>query len=133
MENKTEPTQRKLARWRRPEPTQRNLATSLPVAQGLSEPPTSAFFFFILKKIKISKIYVHFEKFQKYPRSPPHWATGPKCNFISLNSQRGPWQKKKACRPPQGRQGPVACWAGDRVPFALYKPWPPYAAIPFVI
>jgi len=23
------------------------------------------FFFFILKKIKISKIYVHFEKFQK--------------------------------------------------------------------
>ena len=29
-----------------------------------------AFFFFILKKIKISKIYVRFENFRKYPRSP---------------------------------------------------------------
>ena len=27
-----------------------------------------AFFFFIFKKIKISKIYVRFEIFQKYPR-----------------------------------------------------------------
>ena len=41
--------------------------------------------------------------------------------------------KKRACRPPQGRQGPVARWGGDRVPSPLYKPWPPYAAIPFVI
>ena len=32
-------------------------------------------------------------------------------------------KKKGACRPLGGRQGPL--------PF--YKPWPPYAAIPFVI
>ena len=38
-----------------------------------------------------------------------------------------------ACRPPQGRQGPVARWGGDRVPSPLYKPWPPFAAIPVVI
>ena len=70
--------------------------------------------------------------FKNTPRSPPNRATGPKC-FFSSNSQRGPWQKKGACRPPQGRQGPVARWGGDRVPFTLYKPWPPYAVIPFVI
>jgi hypothetical protein len=35
-------------------------------------PATTRFFlFYIKKKIKISKIYVRFEKFQKYPRSPP--------------------------------------------------------------
>ena len=32
---------------------------------------TGGFFFFIFFKIKISKIYVCFEIFQKYPRSPP--------------------------------------------------------------
>ena len=47
----------------------------------------------------------------------PHRATGPKCNFFSSNSQRGPWRKKRgACRPLGGRQGPL--------PF--YKPWPPF-------
>ena len=50
--------------------------------------------------------------------------------------------KKRPCRPPNGRQGPVAHPWGDRglslvggatesLPF--YKPWPPYAAILFVI
>ena len=39
----------------------------------------------------------------------------------------------RACRPPQGRQGPVARWGGDRVPSPVYKPWLPFAAIPFVI
>ena len=31
---------------------------------------SAAFSFLYLKKIKISKIYVCFEKFQKYPRAP---------------------------------------------------------------
>jgi len=52
------------------------------------------FSFLYLKKIKISKIYVRFEKFQNYP-GRPMWATGPRCNFFSLNLQRGPWSKKK--------------------------------------
>ena len=47
------------------------------------------FSFLYFLKIKISKIYVRFEIFQKYPRSP-HRATGPKCNFFSSNLQRGP-------------------------------------------
>ena len=80
--------------------------------------------------------------FKNISWSPPHRATGPNCNFFSSNSQRGPWQKKGlsptqgatgACRPPQGRQGPVARWGGRQDPLPLYKPWPPYAAIPFVI
>ena len=41
--------------------------------------------------------------------------------------------KKRACRPLQGRQGPVARWGGDRVPSPLYKPWSSFAVIPVVI
>ena len=52
--------------------------------------------------------------FKNIPRSPPHRATCPKCNFFSSNSQRGPWQKKGACRPPNGQQGLVAHPRGDR-------------------
>ena len=37
--------------------------------------------------------------FKNTLRSPPHRATGPKCNFFSLNLQRGPWKKNGACRP----------------------------------
>ena len=56
------------------------------------------------------------ENFKNIPRSPFHRATGPKCYFFFSNLQRSPWRKKKgACRPPQGRQGPVARWGGDRV------------------
>jgi len=53
-----------------------------------------AFFFFIFKKIKISKIYVHFGKFQKYTSVAPHRATGP-------------------------LHGPVAHPEGDRDPFVI--------------
>ena len=51
--------------------------------------------------------------FKNTPRSPPHRATGLKCNFFSSNSQWGPWKKKGpvapqratgACRPPLRRQ-----------------------------
>ena len=93
------------------------------------------FFFFIFKKIKISKIYVCFGKFQKYTPVALWGATGFKCNFFSSNLQRSPWRKKKRracrpqratgpCRPPQGRPtsgpslqapgGPIAPPAGDR-------------------
>ena len=54
--------------------------------------------------------------FKNIPWSPSHRATGPKCNFFSSNLQRSPWRKKRgACRPPNGRQGPVAHPSGDRV------------------
>ena len=66
--------------------------------------------------------------FKNIPRSPSHRTTAPKCNFFSSNLQRSPWRKKKAlsppqratgaCRPPLGRQGPVARWGGDRAFFS---------------
>ena len=59
--------------------------------------------------------------FKNIPRSPPIERQALSVIFFSSNSQRGPWQKKKACRPPNGRQGPVARWAGDRVPFPLCR------------
>ena len=50
------------------------------------------------------------KNFKNIPRSPYGGATGLKCNFFSSNLQRSPWRKKKrgACRPPNGRQAPVA-------------------------
>src|SRR6185503_4671911 len=57
-------------------------------------------------KIKISKIYVGFGKFQKYTPVALWGATGLKCNFFSSNLQRSPWRKK--------RGGPVAPTTGDR-------------------
>jgi hypothetical protein len=73
------------------------------------------FFFFILKKIKISKIYVRFEKFQKYPRSPPIGRHALSV-FFSSNLQQGPWPKKGGLSPPGGRQGGLSPPSGDRVP-----------------
>ena len=68
-----------------------------------------SFFFFIFKKIKISKIYVYFEKFQKYTPVALWGATGPKCNFFPQICNeilgRGRVRARGACRPPNGRQG----------------------------
>ena len=77
------------------------------------------------------------ENFKNIPRSPSHRATGPKCNFFLQICNEVPGKKKGACRPPNGRQGPVARSGGDRglspVQGATGAPPPPYAAIPFVI
>ena len=76
--------------------------------------------------------------FKNIPRSPSHRATGPKCNFFFFKFATKSLEKKKdlsppsplggdrglsptpratgACRPPLGRQGPVARWGGDRPP-----------------
>ena len=63
------------------------------------------------------------ENFKNISRSL-YGATGLKCNFFFQICNEVPGEKKnKSCRPLGGRQGPL--------PF--YKPWPPYAAIPFVI
>ena len=70
------------------------------------------FSFLYFLKIKISKIYVRFEIFQKYPPVAPHRATG-KCNFFFQIRNEVPG-KKRPCRPPNGRQGPVAQPTGDR-------------------
>ena len=68
------------------------------------------FLFIFKKKIKISKIYVRFEKFQNYPRSPYGGAPGPRCNFFLqiCNEVHGRKKMKGALSPPP---------SGDR--------WPP--------
>ena len=61
--------------------------------------------------------------FKNIPRSPSHRATCPKCTFFffkfatkSLEKKKGglspPQRATGACRPPLGRQGPVARWGG---------------------
>ena len=100
----------------------------------------SAFFFFILKKIKILKIYVRFEKYQKYPRSPPIGRQALSVIFFS-NSQRGPWEKKNegglvaptraTTGPrPEARQGglsPPPSGDRGRPPYIrIHPPFPPH-------
>ena len=79
--------------------------------------------------------------FKNTPRSPPIGRQALSVIFFLQIRNEVPG-KKKGMSPPQGRQGPVAHPRGDRglSPVwgatgspPLYKPWPPYAAIPFVI
>ena len=85
----------------------------------------AVFSFLYLKKIKNLKIYVHFEKFQKYTPVTLWGATGVKCNFFFFKFAKKSLEKKKreACRP----------LGGDRLPLPYFNPWPLFAAIPFVI
>ena len=80
------------------------------------------FFFFIFFKIKISKIYVRFEIFQKYPRSPPRGRQALSVIFFVQIRNEVPEKKTLratgACRPALGRQGPVASWGDDRAFFS---------------
>ena len=76
-------TTRSLAKKRACRPAQGRQG---PVARwGGDRVPTrmlTLFSFLYFLKIKISKIYVRFEIFQKYLPVAPHRATGPKCNFF---------------------------------------------------
>ena len=62
-------------------------------------------FFYIFKKQKFQKYMSVLKYFKNIPRSPPQRATGPKCNFFSLNLQRGPWKKGGPVAPPTGDRG----------------------------
>ena len=85
------------------------------------------------------------ENFKNIPRSSYGERQGSNVIFFLLQiCNEVPGEKKEGglspppratdpCRPPQGRQGPVAHWGGNRGPSPLFKPWPPFAAIPFVI
>ena len=55
-------------------------------------------------------------KYFKNTPSRPHRATGPKCIFFFKFATRSMAEKNEtgACRPPNGRQGPVAHPRGDR-------------------
>ena len=80
----------------------------------------AVFSFLYFLKIKISKIYVRFEIFQKYPRSPPHRATGPKCNFFLQICNEIPG-KKGACRPPAGDRGAFPPHLSPKIPPKFQK------------
>ena len=70
----------------------------------------AVFSFLYFLKIKISKIYVCFEIFQKFPPSPPHRATGLKCNFFFKFAMRS--LEKKGPVAPQRALGAYRPWAG---------------------
>ena len=65
------------------------------------------------------------ENFKNIPRSPYGGAIGLKYNFFFFKFATKSMEKKK--------RGPVAPPTGDRVPSPYFKPWPPFADIPFVI
>ena len=79
--------------------------------------------------------------FKNIPRSPPIGRQALIVIFFLKIGNEVPGKKKGAYRPPTGDRGlsptPGATGAcrplgGDRG-FPLFKPWPPFAAIPFVI
>ena len=85
----------------------------------------AVFSFLYFLKIKISKIYIRFEIFQKYLRSPPIGQQALSVIFFVQIRNEVP-RKKRPCRPPNGRQGPVAPTSGDR--WAQRAPRPTGAA-----
>ena len=81
----------------------------------------AVFSFLYLKKIKISKIYVGFGKFQKYTRSPYWGATWLKCNFFFFKFATKSLEKKKegGLSPPQRATGSCVLNPGQQ---SLFKP-----------
>ena len=57
------------------------------------------------------------ENFKNIPRSPYGGRQGSNVFFFLqiCNEVSGEKKKRGACRPPNGRQAPVARWGGDRV------------------
>ena len=78
-----------------------------PANMGSTRERKTVFSFLYLKKIKISKIYVRFGKFQKYTTVALWGATGLKCNFFFLQICNEVLGEKK-------KRGPVAPPTGDR-------------------
>ena len=61
------------------------------------------------------------ENFKNIPRSP-YGGDRAQMYFFSSNLQRSPWREKKegGCRPPNGRQAPIARWGGRQAPSPLF-------------
>ena len=85
--------------------------------------PGAIFSFLYLKKIKISKIYVSFEKFQNYPRSPYGRRQALDVIFFFKFATRSLVEKNErgACHPPNGRQGGLSPPLGPPGLPPLYK------------
>ena len=80
--------------------------------------------------------------FKNIPRSPPIGRQALIVIFFLQIRNEVPGKKKGlsptqraigACRPTPGATGPCRPLGGRQGPLPLYKPWPPYAAISFVI
>ena len=78
-------------------------------------------------------------KYFKNTPGRPHRATVHKCIFFVQIRNEVPGKKKALSPPPSGDRGlspPQRATGACRPPLgrqALYKPWPPYAVIRFVI
>jgi len=97
---------------------------------GCPAPVTRDFFFFILKKIKISKIYVRFEKFQKYTPVALWGRQALNVIFLQICNKvpgRGRTGARGACRPPSGDRGAPSTGATG----GLSSPPPPQVTGPY--
>ena len=118
------PTHHSFMSWRKTQKHERPKA-GLPLALLLGRDVLSpgvllaVFSFLYFFKIKISKIYVRFEIFQKYPPVAPHRATGLKCIFFLQIRNEVPGEKKGPVAPPTGDRG-LSPVGGATRPF--YKP-----------
>ena len=74
------------------------------------------------------------ENFKNIPRSPYGGRQGSNVIFFLLQiCNKVPGEKKRGgLSPPQRATGACRPLGGDRG-FPLFKPWPPFADIPFVI
>ena len=88
------------------------LGVDMVLGQPLAE--ERFFLFYILKKLKFQKYMSVLENFKNIPRSPYEAATGLKCIFFLQICNEVPGEKKRACRPPNGRQAPVAHPSSDQ-------------------
>ena len=92
----------------------------------------AVFSFLYLKKLKFQKYMSVLENFKNIPRSSYGGRHGSNVIFFffkfaikSLEKKKGlspPQRATGPCRPPQGRQGPVARWGGDRGPSPYLSP-----------
>ena len=76
----------------------------------------AVFSFLYFLKIKISKIYVRFEIFQKYPPVAPIGRQALSVNFFFKFAMRS--LKKKCPVAPQRATGPCRPWGGRQAPVA---------------
>ena len=65
------------------------------------------------------------ENFKNIPRSPYGGRQGSNVIFFFFKFATKSLEEKK--------RGPVAPPTGDRLPLSYFNPWPPFAAISFVI
>ena len=102
--------------WKRFSPPARGSGQRLKWAGGENDSTAGSlavFSFLYFLKIKISKIYVRFEIFQKYARSPPIGRQALSVNFFLFKFAMRSLKKKGPVAPPTGDRGLSPVGGGD--------------------